>query len=400
MKAEAPLGSGRSRLRNTFVVAQVAGSTLFLAAAFLFVRSFTNVANVDPGFDTAHTLVLELNPSTYGYDTARSRAFFDSLTARVAAVPGVSKVALADRVPFYVGFPASFEISTDGTDCATVECQRATVYGVSPGHFAALGIPLRAGRDFTAEDMKNGSAVIVSERMASQFWPGAPAVGQVFRAGKDARQYEVVGIAADVKHRTLTEQPLPYLYRPLVEPDYSQSITLIIRAAGDPRALIGAVAEQVQALDPDMPARDAKTMPQRMEMPLWQARTMAGFASVCGVLALILATVGLFGVTYYAVNQRTREFGIRVALGATPRAVMSLVLREGLMLTLPGVLLGTLVALGAGRLVARMLYGLSASDPLTFTATAALEAAVALAACALPAWRATRADPMLALRQE
>lgn len=400
MKAEAPLGSGRSRLRNTFVVAQVAGSTLFLAAAFLFVRSFTNVANVDPGFDTAHTLVLELNPSTYGYDTARSRAFFDSLTARVAAVPGVSKVALADRVPFYVGFPASFEISTDGTDCATVECQRATVYGVSPGHFAALGIPLRAGRDFTAEDMKNGSAVIVSERMASQFWPGAPAVGQVFRAGKDARQYEVVGIAADVKHRTLTEQPRPYLYRPLVERDYSESTTLIVRAAGNPRALIGAVAEQVQALDPDMPARDAKTMPQRMEMPLWQARTMAGFASVCGVLALILATVGLFGVTYYAVNQRTREFGIRVALGATPRAVMSLVLREGLMLTLPGVLLGTLVALGAGRLVARMLYGLSASDPLTFTATAALEAAVALAACALPAWRATRADPMLALRQE
>ncbi len=400
MKAEAPLGSGRSRLRNAFVVAQVAGSTLFLAAALLFVRSFANTTAVDPGFDTAHVLVLELNTSTYGYDAARSRVFFDSLVRRVGDLPGVTNVALADRIPFYVGFPSSEEISTDGTDCAVADCRRATEYRVGHGHFAALGIPLVAGRDFTPEELKNGSAAIVSEQMASRFWPDGRALGQVFRAGADAHPYEVVGIAADIKHRSMSEPPGAFMYRPLEPADYAEPITLVVRTAGNPRALIGAVAAQVQGLDPDLPARTARTMTERMEMPLWPARTIAGFSVICGVLALILATVGLFGVTYYAVNQRTREFGIRVALGASPRAVMSLVLREGLTLTLPGVAIGIGGALLAGRLVARLLFGISASDPLTLAATAALEAMVALAACALPAYRATRADPMVALRQE
>jgi putative ABC transport system permease protein len=156
----------------------------------------------------------------------------------------------------------------------------------------------------------------------------------------------------------------------------------------------------VQGLDPDLPARAARTMTERMEMPLWPARTIAGFSVICGTLALVLATVGLFGVTYYAVNQRTREFGIRVALGARPRAVMALVLREGLFLTIPGVAMGIAGALLGGRLVARALFGVSPSDPLTLAATAALEGVVALAACALPAWRATRANPIIALRQD
>ena len=400
MKVESGLGNGRSRLRNAFVVFQVAGSTVFLAGALLFVRSFANAATTDPGFDTAHTLVLELNTSTYGYDASRSRVFFDNLTSRVSALPGVTTVALADRVPFYVGLPKSIEISTDSTDCASTECRRVTVYGVGRGQFAALGIPLRAGRDFTAAELKSGSAAIVSEQMAAQLWPKGNAIGQVVRAGDDAHQYEIVGIAADIKHRSMSEAPPPSMYRPLLDSEYAEQMTVVVRAAGDPRALVGAVAEQVQALDPDLPARAARTMTERMEMPLWPARTMAGFSVICGTLALVLATVGLFGVTYYAVNQRTREFGIRVALGARPRAVMALVLREGLFLTIPGVAMGIAGALLGGRLVARALFGVSPSDPLTLAATAALEAGVALAACAIPAWRATRADPMVALRQD
>ncbi len=400
MKPDGPAGSGRSRLRNGFVVAQVAGSTLFLAAAILFVRSFANAAAVDPGFDTAHVLALELNPSTYGYDAPRSRVFFDTLVRRVAGLPGVASVALGDRIPFYVGYPATEAISTDGTDCAAADCRRATVYRVGRGHFTALGIPLVAGRDFTPAEVQDGSAAIVSQQMASRFWPDGRALGQVFRAGTDARRFEVVGIAGDIRHRSMSEPPGAFMYRPLETGDFAGPMTVIVRASGDPRALIGAVAAQVQALDGTLPAGTPRTMAQRMEMPLWPARTIAGFSVICGSLALMLATVGLFGVTYYAANQRTREFGIRVALGATPRAVMSLVFREGFALTLPGVAMGIGGALLGGRLVARLLVGISAADPLSLGATAAIEAMVALAACALPAYRATRADPIVALRQE
>jgi predicted permease len=394
-------GSGRpSRARNVFVVAQVAGSTLFVAGAVLFGRSFTNMASFDPGFDVEHTLTMELTPSTFLYDAARSRTFFRQLTERIAAVPGVSHVALADRVPFYVGFPTALEVSTDGRDCAVADCRKVTRYGVGPGHFDTLGIPILAGRDFTAHDMEAGSAVLISERMAAQFWPGQAAVGQSLRLGTEGRPADVIGVVADITHRNMTEPPAAYLYQPLTEADFMGRMTVAVRASGDPRNLLGPVQEQVRAIDAEFPSRSAQTMARRMEMPLWPSRTLAGFASICGSLALILATVGLFGVTYYAVSQRTREFGVRVALGATPRTVLQLVLREGLVLTAPGVAIGIVAALIGARFLARTLFGVSPGDPLTFAATAALQCAVALAACALPAYRATKADPMVALRQE
>jgi predicted lysophospholipase L1 biosynthesis ABC-type transport system permease subunit len=181
--------------------------------------------------------------------------------------------------------------------------------------------------------------------------------------------------------------------------EFAGRLTIAIRTAGDPRPLVPLVRQQVQALDANVPPY-IRTMPQRMEIPLWPARTAAGFLSVCGTLALVLASVGLFGVTYYAVSQRTREFGVRVALGATPRRVMSLVLREGLVLTIPGVVLGSAAALVAARIVSSLLSGVSPSDPLTYVTTAVLQTVVALAACAVPALRATRVDPIVALRQE
>jgi hypothetical protein len=270
-----------------------------------------------------------------------------------------------------------------------------------PGHFAALGVPIAAGRDVTDQEYRHDAPVaLVSQTMAARLWPGESAVGQSLRTGKDGRQVQVIGVVRDIKHRSMSETPAWYLYRPLRRADFEGRLTLTVKAAGDPRSLIGAVQQQVASLDPALPATGVQTMSQRMDVPLWPARTSAGFFLICGSLALILATVGLFGVTYYAVSQRTREFGVRVALGATPRRVMSLVVREGLTLSIPGVVLGTAAALAGARLLARGLYGVSPSDPLTYAAAAALQALVALAACALPAWRATRADPMLALRQE
>ena len=400
MRMESALGPRPSRLRNVFMVAQIAGSTLFLTTALLFVRSFWTQSATSPGFDTAHLLILELKPSDFGYDAARSRVLFENLAERVRALPGVARVALGDRVPFYVGFPKPTKVSADGTDCASVECRDVFVYGVGPGYMAALGVPIVAGQEFTAQDITAGDSVIVSQKLASRLWPGRGAVGEWIREGQDGRPFRVIGVAADVKHHMLGEAPREYLYRPLLDREYADAVTLVVRTAGDPAMFLSAVQDQVRALDASLPPGTVKTMAQRMEMPLWPARTAAGFLGVCGTLALVLATVGLFGMTYLTVSQRTREFGIRAALGAAPGRVMGLVLREGIALTLPGVVFGLVGAAIAGRLLSSGLVGVNAADPSAYAASAMLQAIVALLACLLPAYRATKADPMLALRVE
>ena len=400
MRMETALGPRRSRWRNAFMVAQIAGATLFLTTALLFLRSFWTQASTNPGFDTAHLVVLELKPSDFNYDTARSRVLFEHLVERVRALPGVERVALGDRVPFYVGFPKTTKVSADGTDCATTDCRNVYVYGIGPGYMAALGVPVVAGEEFSPQFATSTDSVLVSRKLAERLWPGRSAVGEWVREGKDGRQLRVIGVTADVNHHMLGETPREYLYRPLMASEYADAVTVIVRTTGDPAPLVSTVQDQVQALDALLPPGSAKTMERRMEMPLWPARTAAGFLAVCGTLALVLATVGLFGLTYMTVSQRTREFGIRAALGASPRRVMGLVLREGILLTLPGVALGLAGAAVAGRLVASGLVGVSPIDPSTYAASAALQAAVALAACLLPAYRATRVDPMLALRVE
>jgi hypothetical protein len=269
---------------------------------------------------------------------------------------------------------------------------------VGDAHFAALGVPLRSGRDFTVADLQSATGVIISETLARRLWPGERAIGRWLKEGKEGRHVEVIGVAADIKHRNMGEDPGSYLYRPYRPDDLADTMTVVARTHGDPRVMLGAVQEQVFALDPDLPVASVQTMAQRMEMPLWPARTAAGFFLICGVLSVVLATVGLFGVTSYAISQRTREFGIRVALGATSRSVVGLVLREGLWLTLPGVVLGIGGAAIAGRLLSNLLFGVSAVDGLTLATTALLQAGVALLACAVPARRATSADPMTALR--
>ena len=398
IRMDSVLGPRRSRLRNVFMVAQIAGSTLFLTTALLFVRSFWTQASTNPGFETAHLLVLELKPSDFNYDAARSQVLFENLVERVRGVPGVQRVALGDRIPFYVGFPKATKVSADGTDCATVDCRDVYVYGIGPGYMAALGVPVVSGQEFSAREMTGGDSVIVSQKLATRLWPDRAAVGEWIREGRSGRQLRVIGVAADVKHHMLGESPREYLYRPLLSSEYGDTVTLIVRTSGDPGMFLSAVQDQVRALDASLPPGSVKTMEQRMEMPLWPARTAAGFLGICGALALILATVGLFGLTYLTVSQRTREFGIRAALGATPQRVMKQVLREGIWLTLPGVLLGLGGAAVAGRLLSSGLVGVNAADPSSYAASASLQATVALLACLLPAYRATRVDPMLALR--
>jgi putative ABC transport system permease protein len=400
MRLEVSLGQQGSRTRNLFVVAQIAGSTLFLSIAALMVQSFVTTAGRNPGFETGHLLVVELEPADFGYDAPRSHAFFEDLVARVRALPGVEHAAIADRVPFYVGFRRLTKISADGTDCRTADCRSAAVYAIGADHFRALGVRLIAGREFTIADVKAGDGAIVSDTLAAKLWPGGNAVGQWIREGPESRVRQIVGVAANVAHHMLNETPGDYIYRPIAPSEFGDRVTLIVRTATPSAPFISRVQQQIQALDPAMPPGSAKTMEQRMELPLWPVRTAAAFSTTCGALALLLATVGLFGMTYLAVGQRTREFGIRAALGATRLRVARLVLGEGLRLAIPGVALGMIGAGVAGRALSSALFQVHAGDPLNYIAVALVQTGVALAACLLPAVRATRADPALALRAE
>jgi predicted permease len=392
MRMESVTGGRPSGVRNAFVVAQIAGSTFFMVIALLFVRSFVNSAAVDPGFDTARTVVLQLSPAAYGYDDIRSRLLFHDLQQKLSAIPGVRQVAMADRVPFYVGSPQTMEYSIDAADCATTDCPLATIYGVGPAHFSALGIPLEAGRDFSAQDMHSGAGVVISRHMASELWPGESAIGRTVRIGESGRSTEIIGVAADIKHRNMAERPGAYLYRPLRAAEYANGLSMIVRVQHDPRQMLNTIREQVRAVDPNLPADSLATMSERMTMPLWPARTAAGFFTICATLAISLASIGLFGVMYFTVSQRTREFSIRAALGATRRRVIALVLRQGLRLAVPGIVLGGIAGYIAGRLLARALFGVSPADPLTYAVTAATEIGITLLACALPAHLATRAQ--------
>lgn len=399
MRNESAIGGGHSRTRSVFVVAQIAGSTVFVVAALLFARSFAKTLAVPTGFDEHHVVALRLSPATYGYDVGRSRALFEDLQARMADVPGVSHVSIADRAPFYVGFTNATPYSADGR-CHGADCRQATVYRVGPGYFAALGVPLRSGRDFTDLELRTGSAVIVGERLAKELWPADAAIGQTLRLGDDRAQVVVIGVAAEYVHRNVSEPPGSYIYRPLASEQYAGELTVLLRTRDDPRHVMPLVRERVRALDPDLPVGAIETLAERMKMPQWMARTAAGFFLICATLALVLATIGLFGVMYFTVSQRTREFGIRVALGATRQRVIRVVLSEGLRLAVPGVALGLAGGYIVARILARALYGIGTADPVSFGGTATVQVVVALAACALPAYRATRADPIVALRQE
>jgi predicted permease len=399
LKMESAIGGRRSRARDLFVIAQIAGSTFFLAASLLFVRSYWTVAAYDPAFDAVRSLTVEVDPAAYGYDTARARTFFEAAVERLEALPGVTHAAIADRAPFFVGFPKTSEVPGEGEDCSVVRCRTFTYTSVGKGVFQALGLELVAGREFTDQEIRSGSQAVVGVTMAAALWPEGGAVGQWFRDGRDGVQRQVVGVVADIRHPTAPLGTTPAFYRPLRVEEFSDRLTIVIRTSDDPRLAIAPILQQLQALDANLPA-DVRTMKQRMEIPLWPSRTAAGLFSVCGALALALATVGLFGVTYRAVRQRTREFGVRVALGATPGRLIALVLRDGLMLTLPGVAAGIVAALLGAHVLANALVGISPADPLTYGMTALIQALVALAACALPAYMATAADPVIALRQE
>jgi predicted permease len=398
-------GMRRSRLRSGLVVAQLAFSLVLLIAAGLVVRALQQVQTMSPGFDAQNGLLASVDLGLQGYDEARGQNFQRQLVERVEAVPGVKAAALANFIPLSLNYSATNVFVEGQAPVRGANVPTAMYASVSPRYFEAMGIALARGREFTAQDNEQSTRVaVVNETFARKFFPGANAVERavgkrVSSRGVDGPFMQIVGVARDGKYFHIGEDDRPFIYYPLRQ-EYEASVTLVVRSGGEPQALVGAVRGEVQKLDANLPVFGVKTMAEHLGLSYFPARVAAALLSSFGLLALALAGIGIYGVTSYAVAQRTREIGVRVALGARPRDVLRLVLGQGMILIGIGLASGLAAAFALTRLMTNVLYGVSATDPLVFAGVVLLLVGVALAACFIPARRAMKVDPMVALRYE
>ncbi|MDQ3997796.1 MAG: ABC transporter permease, partial [Gemmatimonadota bacterium] len=401
-------GATRSRTRTGLLVMQAALSVVLLVGTGLFVRSLGRISQIRLGVDVDRVLLGRMDLRATGRSPVDADAVFARALDRVRALPGIQSAAVAATVPFSESFGVS--VAVPGHDARSRD-ERSFGEGhfynaVTPGYFATIGAPIRAGRDFGRGDhAASARVVIISETMARRYWPGESAVGKCVRLGGDTVPCaQVVGVAPDVKRQGVFEEARSFVYAPLaqVPPDMTAR-RLVARPSGnDPARLIEPVRRAMQTAAPGLPyasvglLRDMTNV--RQQVRPWQLG--ASFFGAFGSLALLLATVGLYGVISYMVTQRTHEMGVRVALGAQARDVARLVIREGVGVTAVGAVLGLTAALAGGRFVESLLYEVSARDPLVFVVVAATLMAVAIAATLVPAWRAMRVDPVVALRAE
>ncbi len=377
----------RLGIRNLLVVVQVSLSLVLLAGTGLFLRSLQKASSIDIGMRPDHVLLMATNPKLSQYSPEKTRQYLAQLRERVSALPGVRSVSYLDSVPLSIG-GTSLDFKADGVKDA--KQVTADVYYAGSHLFETMGLPLLHGRDFARQT--DGSSVILNERMAQRFFPNADPIGR--RIMESGNAYEVIGVAKDFKSRTLGEEPsdVAFLYleaRP--ENVFSfYGISIVVKTTGDPKSMIHPVRQQIAALDPNLAVSGAETMDEHVDKALLIPRISALLLGVFGAVGMTLATVGLYGVMSYSVRRRTREIGIRMALGARTGGVLRLVARQGLALAGAGVLIGLALALAVSRFAASLLYGISATDPLTFVLVPALLLAVAVAAVLLPARR--RAD--------
>jgi len=393
-------GFRRSRLRNSLVVAQVSLSLVLLISAGLIVRSLQEAQRMRPGFNPENAVTLSFDVGLQGYDEAKGRAFQRQALERIKALPGIESAAMTDNIPLSLNYNDTSIYLEGQPPASSSELPIAIPTSVSPDYFRTMGIALR-GRDFAEqEDKVENRVAIVNETFARKFFPGQEAIGKRFNfSGADKPFWEIIGVCGDGKYNTLGEEQKPALFRPQLR-DYNTTIALVVRTRNDPRTTLAAMQRELRNLDPTLPLYSVKTLTEHMKIPLFPARMAAGALGSFGVLALVLAAVGIYGVMSYVVAGRTREIGLRMALGAQSGNVRSLILRQGMTLALIGSVIGLAIAFGATRLLKSVLYGVSASDPITFVGVTFLLAIVALLACWLPARRATRVDPMIALRAE
>jgi predicted permease len=400
LDAQASQRERRFNLRSLLVVTQVALSFVLLIGAGLFVRSLKRVQAINVGYQSEHVLVATLDPSLHGYDRVKGQQLYSSLLERVRGLPGVRSATLAATVsPNPGGSRIEDSVQIEGRpgqiDGVAVDFNR-----VGPDYFATMEMPLTRGRDFTAQDRQGSPDIaIINETMARTLFPHEDPLGKRFRFGTEGPFTEIVGVARDGKYRSLREEPVPVLYVPFLM-TYRPEMSLLVRSDREPAELSVAVRHELEGLDSRMPFFHVRTLEQQVHDATSQERAAALLTSLFGGLALLLATIGIYGVMSYAVTQRTRDIGIRMALGAQVGDVLKLVLKNGMMLAVIGVIVGIGGAFALTRLVRSMLFGITPTDVLTFAVVTAGLLFVAFIACYLPARRATKVDPLVALRYE
>jgi predicted permease len=404
LKDEASLmfvGRRQFTFRNLLVVTQIAVSTLLLISAGLFIRNLQNTQHAQPGFAIDNGLMMSFDLGLAKYNALRGKLFEQQLLERVRALPQVRSASLAESVPLSSGGSKSpLYIEGEPSPETFGDDSLLSHNTVTSDYFATLGIPLLSGRDFNnADTASSPGVIIVNETLARRIAPDGNAVGKRIRMDSKGQNLEVVGVVRDIKYDNLAEKRVFFGYRPLSQ-SYRSAMTLHVSTSSNPASFINPIRAEVKALDADLPLTDVKTMEEHMRLPLAPAKLLAAVSSSFGFVALLLAAMGLYGVMAYVVGSRTREMGIRIALGAQTSGILRLVIGQGFRLAFTGIALGLITAFALTRVLESVLYGVAPTDVVTFFGVVLLLTAVALLACFVPARRATKVDPLVALRYE
>jgi predicted permease len=398
-------GAAKGRLRSVLVVAQIAISLVVLIAAGLVVRTLQQLQTMNPGFDSRNALTMSFDLGLQGYEDARGQQFYRQLTERLQSLPGVESATIGSYIPLSLNYNSN-NVFVEGKPAERGEnAPVAMTATVGPNYFKTLRTTILQGREFTEQDQEKSEPVaVVNETFVRRLMPElqntAEAVGKRFSFKNSTGPWvRIVGVAEAGKYFNIAEDPRPFVWTAMSQ-DYNSTGMLIVRTKGNPESLFGPVREQVQSLDPTLPLFDVKTLTEHMKFALFPAKVAATVLGVFGLVALMLAAIGVYGITSYAVAQRTHEIGVRLALGAQLSDVLRLVLGHGLKLTIIGAAIGLIGAFLVTRAITSVLYGVSATDPVTFGLVSVVLVGVALLACYVPARRATKVEPLIALRNE
>jgi len=398
-------GARKNRVRGVLVVAELAIAVVLLVGAGLLIQSFWRLQHVSPGLQPQNILTFNVSLPDVRYPSEKQARFYGDLTTRLGALPGVQAASAVLPLPLS-GDRISISFQIDGRPVAPKDEPSADMFVTEPNYFRTMGIPIIKGRDFEQrDDHKSTPVIIVTESLARQYFPGEDAIGKRIKPGistyddDKSVMREIVGVVADVRNRALDTEPRPAYYMPQSQVPFNQVI-VVVKTSGDPHALISSVNREVAAMDQELPVFGIKTMEEYIAASVAAPRFNTTLLSIFAAVALVLTIIGLYGVMSYSVAQRTNEIGIRMALGAQTRDVLRLIVKQGITLVAIGLGLGMIGALALTRLLAALLFGVTPKDPMTFISIAALLSVVAMLACYIPAWRATRVDPLEALRCE